>query len=225
MNLTAIGIGTGVGFGAAMMYLFDRDMGKRRRALLRDKAVRAGKDSASFARKGARDLAHRAKGAVYESKHLLSQEEVSDEVLVDRVRSALGRASQHPRSIEVTADNGVVIVRGPVLRQDQKRILSYVRNVRGVTEVQDELDPYDEAADVPGLQGGSSRRDVPELLQRNWAPAYRLIAGGLGAGLLVYGLRRGGYSAMPAGLSGAALLLGGVTNKTWKGLFGGAEET
>jgi hypothetical protein len=219
MNTAAFGIGAGAGLGAALMYLFDQNSGKRRRALLRDKAVRFGKDSAWFARKGARDFAHRAKGVAYESKHLLARDEVSDEVLVERVRSALGRASQHPGSIEVTANKGVVTLSGPILQDDHKRIVSHVRKVRGVNDVRDQLDPHEQAGNISQLQGGAgTRKALPELLQENWTPAYRIVAGGLGAGLLFYGIRRGDYYGIPAGISGAALLFRGIANKPWRSM-------
>ncbi|HYL04498.1 MAG TPA: hypothetical protein VE075_00555 [Thermoanaerobaculia bacterium] len=57
------GAGLGVCLGAAVMYLFDADSGRRRRALARDRAVRALHRGSRGIKATARDLAHRARGA------------------------------------------------------------------------------------------------------------------------------------------------------------------
>jgi uncharacterized membrane protein len=217
----AVKLGSGFGLGAALMYLLDPQMGRRRRATLRDKAVRIGKDATWIARLGASDIAQRTKGAVYKGKHLVTSEEVIDDIVVERVRSALGRVSIHPGGIEVSARRGVVTLRGPILQREAKRVVSAAREVRGVKEVHDQLRRHKQAGTVPGLQGGAPRRaDVPEALQENWTPAYRVAAAGAGAGLLAYALKRGGYPGVPAGISGAALLIRGVANQPFRRLIG-----
>jgi len=59
-NKTAI-VGA-VGLGAALMYFFDPDRGKRRRALVRDKVESAGNKASEYAEKMGRDVRNRAYG-------------------------------------------------------------------------------------------------------------------------------------------------------------------
>jgi gas vesicle protein len=70
--------------GAAAMYLFDPDRGRRRRALMRDQLVSAASHLDDAMEATARDLTHRAQGLMAEARSTVSDEEVSDEVLVLR---------------------------------------------------------------------------------------------------------------------------------------------
>jgi osmotically-inducible protein OsmY len=54
----------------------------------------------------------------------------------------------------VTAENGRVILRGAVLRDELDDVLTAVRGVRGVRDVENQLDVRDAAASEPSLQGG-----------------------------------------------------------------------
>ena len=69
--LTVLG---GIGIGAAMMYLFDPRGGRRRRALIRDKAVALSNDAREAIDKKSRDLKNRAQGLMHEAKSLVSAE-------------------------------------------------------------------------------------------------------------------------------------------------------
>jgi osmotically-inducible protein OsmY len=143
----------GVGLGAALMYLFDPDRGKRRRALIRDKFEAAGNKASDLTGKMSRDLRNRAYGLAAETKSLFKHEEVSDDVLLDRVRSKIGRQPVHVGAISVTANNGVVTLRGPVLANEVPKLLRAVKFVRGVKGVDNRLDVHEEAGDIPSLQG------------------------------------------------------------------------
>src|SRR5688500_1210728 len=104
---------SGAGLGAALMYAFDPDRGKRRRALVKDKLVSASDKAVDAASATARDLRNRAQG-LYASV-ASSTEDTSDEVLVARVRSKMGRVVSHPSAIEVTSDQGRIALSGPIL--------------------------------------------------------------------------------------------------------------
>jgi len=56
----------GLGVGAAVMYLFDPEGGNRRRALIRDKAVRLNRQTREAIGGTMKDLSNRAKGTMHE---------------------------------------------------------------------------------------------------------------------------------------------------------------
>lgn len=62
----------GVGIGAALMYLFDPQGGNRRRALIRDKAIKFNRQTREAIEGKAKDLSNRTKGAVHELKAAVS---------------------------------------------------------------------------------------------------------------------------------------------------------
>ena len=75
-----IGLLGGIGIGVALMYVFDPERGRRRRALIRDKAVGLKNDLSDMAEKRAVDMKNRAKGMLHEAKSALSKDEIEDTV-------------------------------------------------------------------------------------------------------------------------------------------------
>ncbi len=144
---------SGLGLGAALMYVFDPDRGKRRRALIRDKFEAAGNKANDLAGKMSRDLRNRVYGLAVETKSVFRREIISDDVLVDRVRARIGRLPVHAGAIDVTANDGLVTLRGPVLAEKLPRLLRCVRLVRGVSDVDNQLEVHTEAGEIPSLQG------------------------------------------------------------------------
>ena len=208
------------GLGAAGMYLLDPTWGARRRGSVRDKLVHGANRSSEGVAAAARDLSHRMEGLLAETRARLGREAVPDEVLVARVRSALGRACSHPHAIEVAARDGRVTLRGPVLAAEAKKLPSFVRSVRGVTEVVDEMDVHEQPGNIPALQGGASRMRQGTWLQDNWSPAMRLAAGGAGAALLGYCMVRREPSTTWLGFIGTGLLVRAGSNMDWSRLTG-----
>ena len=149
-GVTLIG---GVGLGAALMYMLDPERGKRRRALVQDKVTAAGHKAEDLAGKMTRDVRNRIYGTAAEVKSLFSHEEVSDDVLVARVRSKLGRHPVHDGALNITANNGIITLRGPVLTDELPKVLRSVRFVRGVKGVDNRLEVHNEAGSVSALQG------------------------------------------------------------------------
>ena len=143
----------GVGLGAALMYFFDPDRGKRRRALIRDKVESAGNKVAEKAEKMRRDLGNRAYGLVAETKSIFRHEEVSDEVLVDRVRSRLGRMPVHIGAFDITANDGTITLKGQILQDELPKVLRAARFVRGVKAIDNQFEVHPSAANIPALQG------------------------------------------------------------------------
>ena len=64
---------TGVTLGAGLMYLFDPERGRRRRALLRDKAVSLSSQTGDALGRTARDLSNRATGVAAEASRALGR--------------------------------------------------------------------------------------------------------------------------------------------------------
>jgi osmotically-inducible protein OsmY len=143
----------GVGLGAALMYIFDPDRGGRRRALIRDKFVAAGNKTNEVAGKMSRDLRNRASGVVAETKSFFKHEEIADDVLADRVRSRLGRYPVHPGALDVRVNAGTVTLRGQILADELPKVLRATRFVRGVKDIDNQLEVHNEAANVSSLQG------------------------------------------------------------------------
>ncbi len=204
-----------VAAGAAAMYLLDPDRGRRRRALARDKIVSATHRLGDASAVTARDLANRTRGLLAEARALVLRRPASDEQIAERVRSTLGFVVRHPRSVDVRVDQGRVILTGPVLADEVDRLLAAVASIRDVRQIENHLRVHTEPGSVPGLQGEPARRGAVTAvpwMQEVWSPTVRLLAGTAGAGLALWGLRRGGLGGAGAGLGGLALFLRGVTN-------------
>src|SRR5207237_10163264 len=110
------------------------------RAVLRDKSMSAAKGPAEVAPRRGRDLQHRVRGLVYEAKARLSEEEVPDDILVERVRAQLGRPVSHPRAIDVRARNGCVIRAGPILAGEAEDLIRHVSRLAAVAWLRGRLD-------------------------------------------------------------------------------------
>jgi uncharacterized membrane protein len=209
------------GLGAATIYLSDPELGRRRRKLLADKAVHLGHRLGDGMEGISRDLPNRSQGLIAELRARTDGGPVSDAVLVNRVRSKIGRAIDHPGAIEVQAQEGRVTLSGPVLRDEVDDLLACVRSVPGVVGVEDRLMVMDQPGNIPALQGGGDRRSRGlGPAQENWSPTTRLLMGTGGALLLMLGLSRRGLLMLPAIGAGGALLLRGLTNTPMRRLTG-----
>lgn len=203
----------GLLFGAAAMYLFDPDRGRRRRALVRDQFIKAACNVRDVFDAASRDFVNRGAGFVGETRSLLNRDAPIDDVLVERVRAKVGRYTQHPGAIEVGATAGEVTLTGSILQDEHKGVLDAVRSVRGVKNVVDRLTVYQTAEGVSELQGGKPRRgELPELLQGNWSPSTRIVTGATGAALALYSIR-GGLPGLVLGVIGALILVRSTANR------------
>jgi uncharacterized membrane protein len=210
----------GILAGAGLMYLMDPDRGARRRALVRDQAVRARHRLAEGAEATGRDLRNRARGTAAELRSRLRPETPDDEILHERVRSALGRVVSHPGAVEVSVADGRVTLGGQVLAQEVDDLLRTVRDVRGVSEVRDELTVSSSPESMPSLQGGRRREPRPELAQDDWAPATRVAAGTMGGAVVYRGLRTEGIVGPLLIGIGGLLLARAITNLPARRLTG-----
>jgi hypothetical protein len=189
----------GIGLGALTMFLLDPQQGGRRRALIRDQAVHQVNTKRAAIDVMTRDFANRSRGFQHQLKSRLTHEPVPDDVLMERVRAELGRCCTHSGSIEVMCREGEVLLRGPILATDVQRTVNTIQRIPGVHNVVNELDVYQSADNVPGLQGPGR---IP--VSGRWTPATCLMMGGVGLFMTVYGLGR-------RGLFGGLMQVGGLT--------------
>jgi uncharacterized membrane protein len=211
----------GMGVGAGLMYWTDPRAGRRRRAIAQDKVRHALHEAGIGAGVVARDLLHRVRGYVFETRGRFRREEVDDKTIEARVRAALGRVCSHPHALEVSVSLGRVRLGGVILKAEHSKLLSRLRRVQGVLDVIDDLEVHKQPGSHPKLQGGLVKKgDRPEFLQRNWSPAARFI-GGLGGGsLLTWGLWRQGLPGRVSTVLGSLLTLRSITNLELKRLTG-----
>jgi hypothetical protein len=180
---------TGIGFGAGLMYILDPAMGRRRRALARDKTIHCWKKTSEAVGSTARDVTNRAAGLSQKLRSSFARENSpSDDVLVQRVRSRTGHVVSHPRAIDVSAAGGQITLRGPVFQAEVDRLLSSVAEVPGVDRVENLLEVHETAENVPVLQGGIEQDGKRlEFLPRIWSPVMIATSGGV---LAFYGWNR-----------------------------------
>jgi hypothetical protein len=121
------------------MYFLDPERGRRRRAVVRDKmahAARAGNDAMGNFR---RHLLHRLSGVGARARGVLHGGPIDDRVLVQRVRSKMGRVVSHPHAINVDAADGCVRLRGSILQSELPRLMQTLARVRGVRSIDNNL--------------------------------------------------------------------------------------
>lgn len=193
-----------LGVGAALAYYLDPDAGGRRRSLLHGRSLAALHSSERMLRASIRDLAHRAQGMLARLRSRLLPAPVPAPVLVQRVRSALGRHVSHPHSVEVTAEGGHIVLSGVILAHEHEQVMRLMHRIPGVVSFETRLELHKKAGHVPGLQGGVKRPgNRLDIFHDHWAPSTRLLVG-IGSAIATFrGMRRGG-------IFGAALVAGGA---------------
>ncbi|MCK2215871.1 SRPBCC family protein [Actinomadura sp. ATCC 31491] len=187
----AVAAAAGFCAGAAVAYLCDPVRGRTRRARGRDKAAHATHELRDGLGVLSRDLGNRGRGWAAAVRYRYNGHPVDDRVLHERVRAELGRYVGHPHAVEVSVHDQVVTLGGDVLADEDERARRAVRRVPGVRRVEARWTAHREAGDSPRLRGpGRHRRPVPELLQVQWSPTARFLAGTAAAGLWTLRLPR-----------------------------------
>ena len=220
----ALQILAAAGLGAGLMYVLDPDGGRRRRARARDQMRSLATRTGDAVDVTSRDMRNRAQGVVAEIRSLLHADgRTRDDVLLQRVRSRIGEITGRAGGIDATVSDGRVTLRGPVLEVEVDHLLRRVRGVRGVREVDDQLELHARPGNVPALQGRPRPPrggEVFELMQRNWAPAPRFLAGLGGSVGLLWGLARADAVGGAVALAGATMLVRSATNRPLADLLG-----
>jgi hypothetical protein len=127
--------------GALLAYLFDPDRGRGRRKKALDRVAggvrRVSRKTGRFARHVASD----AQGMARRVRARGEAPPENDAVLVSKVESEVFRGTDFPKeSINVNAENGVVVLRGQVEHpRDIRRLEKAVRRIAGVRDVENLL--------------------------------------------------------------------------------------
>lgn len=221
-DLVSILVAAGV--GASAMYLLDPSRGRRRRRLLADKLVHAAHVVTDQAGTTSRDLANHARGLAASARRPFTGDDADDAVIQERVRAELGRTVSHPAAIEVSVNDGTATLSGAVLTDEAAELLDGISKVRGVRDIEDNLDRHARPGSVPGLQGQSRKPAKKfELQQENWTPTARLLTGIAGGLLVSQALRAKDRSRLEnaaLGLSGLGLITRAATNLPFDRLVG-----
>ncbi len=212
-NKQALMLMGGLGLGAATVYLLDPAHGKNRRALLGGKLVRTWHKVAAAAQISSMDLGNRLTGLVADAWSATQPEKVTDEVLLSRVRAKLGHIVAHPSRIHTQAEQGVVTLAGDVLEGEVPDLIRATGSVRGVAEVRNQLTAHKRPEDLPALP-------YEKLRLHRWPPSTRLLVGGAGSLLALYGARRRGLVGSVVGTLGFGMLGRAISNMEIKDLVG-----
>jgi hypothetical protein len=130
----------GVGAGVGLMYFCDPHRGRERRNRLAGEAAHLLRRDESKLEKHGKDLLNRVAGfAAKTVSAVMPEEEVSDEALLERVRSKVGHALSHPREIRIDAAEGVITLRGKLTHAEKRLLTEVVRSVPGVKGVKDRI--------------------------------------------------------------------------------------
>ena len=228
-NQIGLGVLGAAGVGAGLMFLLDPDLGTRRRAILRDKLFSLSRLAAWATDKTSRDVKNRLYGTVVATKSRFSDTDVdtSDDILVERVRSQMGRTVSHPHAIHVSAKNSCVILSGEILSNELNGLIRAVSGVKGVKDVVNELNTHDRPGDISSLQGGRTRRgNRLALFQSNWPPAVRLMVGTGGLITTAAGTKQGGLiGSILTGIGAGLTVLSMATNQSMRQIARFAHET
>jgi len=148
---SVVGVTAGVigalALGAGLMFLMDPSQGRRRRALIRDKAGRYTRETAQYAQSTGRYIAGKARGMAHEvsdaAKNVASKvtggPAKTGEALAEMVRTEIGSLGADFKGVGFAADGNRIIVTGnlPGSRVDQ--LLAKIRGVAGVEGIDNQL--------------------------------------------------------------------------------------
>ena len=178
----------GVGVGASLVFLLDPDRGARRRALIRDKVVRASRKTRNAVDATGRDLGNRVTGLMAGARVMFENDTDNDPVIEQRVRAELGRITSHPRAIAVHAKDAVITLTGEVLASEVSSVLRGASGVRGVNFVQNNMTVHQSADGIPALQGSAPRSGYfsagTAWLREGWSPSAMVLAGTAAAAIV-----------------------------------------
>jgi len=134
-------IAFGVVIGSFLVYLFDPDRGRSRRARLSDQAAARARDLTESMRKTVEYRKGVARGVVHDvSKKLRPEEHYDDQTLMQKVKSEALGYWKEPGEIEIDITDGTVRVTGSVSDSSSRdRLIGLIGDVDGVEIIDDRL--------------------------------------------------------------------------------------
>jgi len=200
----------GAGAAAIGVYLFDPKDGRNRRSNLIKSTKRVMATAKHEAGKSIKDAQHHFVGGIACLSARLRTEEATDEVVVERVRSRMGRVVAHSHPIKVASDQGIVTLWGPIARHELLPLLYKVKATPGVKEIRNHLTAYDPKEQELYASFAASRK-ADEI---TWSPFKRLLIGAAGATAAIYGLYRKNAFGRALALAGAGAMAGSTMKKS-----------
>jgi uncharacterized membrane protein len=204
---------TSAALGALSMYYYDPERGRRRRALVHDQINSAVVQSCNAVDVASRDLGNRLEVMRGQASGMLSgpNANADDRVIEERVRATIGRAVSNSRAISVTVHQGRVDLSGAVLSGEKQSLINAAYHVRGVKDVEDNLETHDTPDGVPSLQGLGASNVL--AAQDNWPPALRAgsIIGAIVLG--IYALTKRTPAKLLLSIASVALATRSTTDK------------
>ena len=131
----------GMTMGAVLAFFFDPRAGSARRSTLAGRVAGTVRRSSRRAERAARYAASTAKGKGEAAAQLgRGEREYDDNTLAEKVMTELFRDSEVKRRVNVSAENGVVVLRGEVPHpEDVEEVELRARRIEGVHEVRNLL--------------------------------------------------------------------------------------
>jgi uncharacterized membrane protein/CBS domain-containing protein len=208
-----------LGIGAGLMYFLDPNRGKRRRALVRDRAVHLSNVANRQLNRTAVDLRNRTQGIWFEAEKLFEDEDFTDEELNGKIRSQLGRLTSHPHAIETAVEDGKLTLSGLVLADEEELVLKGLVSICGVKEIENKLEAHSSEENFPRLQGAERRRRSILERQKEWSPQTRILAAAAGGGLALLGARKRDTVSSLLASAGVGLVARSLINKPFSSLL------
>lgn len=125
-----------LGLGALLMYVLDPQSGRQRRERAWDWVKGRADEGLGFFETLLLRLSNAARGAAAG----FAQEQPSDQVLVQRLRSEIGHIVAHAEDIDVRAHHGHVTLTGLVRPYEVENVLRRTRATKGVRDVENLLE-------------------------------------------------------------------------------------
>ena len=133
---------------AALMYLMDPEKGNERRATLREQFTKFMNKATTQTETLIGQISDRAQGVAAEAKQKLSTEDTPDEVMVARVRSAIGHVLTNAHEVDVIANQGLITLTGSVPTAETETLISTIKALPGVHGVENRLEAYEGTTDM-----------------------------------------------------------------------------
>ncbi len=212
----------GAAAGAAAFYFLDREKGHQRRATVGKTTERLAQAIAEGAALGVRDAQHRLTGMAKHAWFSFRREHLDDRVLVERIRSRMGRILSHPHKIHVASDNGTVTLWGEAPQEEARVLVEAVSSMEGVREIFDHIEDWQ----LEDAEAGEARafHDARASTLLGWNPTQRLFAGISGAVLTAYGFRRKGAVGYALSGLGSGLIAQSLSRRNVRSILALSED-